>query len=227
MGREKEMNVTVKGIYNKSKIPPITFASEEMESQFALRLVNDLESTGRWRDFIFIDELGQEWTKKQFQKLTEEIEETPQNVTIYFDGSHRPGETFAGAGIAIYYTQNNKRFRIRSNEVFDYIEDNNEAEYCALLAAVKRLDELGVKHQKIMIKGDSQVVLKQLTGEWPCYEENLNKWLDRIEEQLKNLGLHFETMAVPRKDNEEAHRLATQALEGIEIDGQLELPKMG
>ena len=221
------MKVILKCIYNKSKLPPITFTSEEMDSEFALKLANDLESTGRWRDLIIIDELGQEWTKKQYQKLSEEIEGTPQNVTIYFDGSHKPGETTAGAGVAIYYTLNNKRYRQRSNMSFDYIEDNNEAEYCALLAAVQKLEELEVKHQKIMIKGDSQVVLKQLTGEWPCYEENLNRWLDRIEEQLKSHGLHFETSSVPRKENEEAHRLATQALEGIRIDSQLELRDMG
>lgn len=208
-------------------MPSVTFTSEEMDSQFALKIANDLERTGRLRDLIFIDELGMEWTKKQYQKLTEEIEETPQNITIYFDGSHTPGETIAGAGIAIYYTQNNKKYRLRHNERFDYIEDNNEAEYCALLAAVKQLEQLGAKHQKIMIKGDSQVVLKQLTGEWPCYEENLNKWLDRIEQQLKDLGLQYEILAIPRKENEEAHRLATQALEGIEIDSQLELPNMG
>ena len=217
------MKVILKCIYSKSKIPPITFTSEEMESQVALRLANDLEGTGRWRDLILIDELGQEWTKKQFQKLSEDIEGTPQNVTIYFDGSHKPGETVAGAGIAIYYTLNNKKYRQRSNISFDYIEDNNEAEYCALFAGIQKLGELGVKHQKIVIKGDSQVVLKQLTGDWPCYEENLNRWLDRIEEQLKSLGLHFETVAVPRKENEEAHRLATQALEGTKIDSQLEL----
>lgn len=221
------MKVTLKCIYHKTKIPPVTFTSEEMDSHFALKLADDLEGSGRWRDLIFIDEIGQEWTRKQFQKLTEEIEDNPQNVTIFFDGSHRPGETAAGAGIAVYFTQNNKQYRLRSNEYFEYIEDNNEAEYCALSAAVQRLEDLGVNHQKIMIKGDSQVVLKQLTGEWPCYEENLNKWLDRIEQQLKKLGLHFDTMAVPRKENEEAHRLATQALEGIRIDSRIELPKMG
>ena len=217
------MKVILKCIYQKSKIPPITFTTEEMDSQIALQLANELESTGRWREITILDELGQEWTKKQYQKLSEEITGTPQNVTIYFDGSHRPGETIAGAGVAIYYTLNNKQYRLRSNRNFDYIEDNNEAEYCALLAAVQKLEELDVRHQKIVIKGDSQVVLKQLTGEWPCYEENLNRWLDRIEEQLKSLGLHFETMAVPRKENEEAHRLASQALEGISIDSQLEL----
>ena len=221
------MKVTLKCTYNKSKIPPVTFTSEEMDSQFALTIANDLESLGRWRDIKIIDELGAEWTKKQYQKLSEEIKGTPQNVSVYFDGSHQPGRTTAGAGIAIYYTLNNKQYRLRSNESFDYIEDNNEAEYCALLAAVQKLDELEIKHQKIMIKGDSQVVLKQLTGEWPCYEENLNRWLDRIEDQLKRLGLKFETMAIPRKENEEAHRLATQALAGTKIHSQLELPNMG
>ena len=57
------------------------------------------------------------------------------------------------------------------------------------LLCVECTKELGVQHVPCDIKGDSQVVIKQLAGEWPCYEENLNRWIDRIEERIKKMGL--------------------------------------
>lgn len=221
------MKVTLRWEYTKSKLPKVTFTSEEMEGDIAIQIAGDLERIGRAQEIIFIDEIGQEWTKKQFMKLTEKTKEDPHDCMIYFDGSHIPGETAAGAGVVIYFKQNGKTVRSRYNERFDLIEDNNEAEYSALYAACLKLEEIGVRHQRIVIKGDSQVVLNQLSGEWPCFDESLNGWLDRIENKLKELGLEFEVQPVNRKANDEAHRLAQQALEGTFINSMLEMPAGG
>ena len=70
-------------------------------------------------------------------------------------------------------------------------------------------------------------MLNQLSGEWPCFDEALNSWLDRIENKLKELGLEFEVQPVNRKANEEAHRLAQQALQGTFINSQMEMPAGG
>ena len=129
----------------------------------------------------------------------------------------------AGLGIVIYYRQGKKKYRLRVNESIDEMETNNEAEYAALHYALNLLEEIGVHHVPCDIKGDSQVVLKQLEGEWPCYEENLNRWLDRIEEKIKRLGLKPRYQPIPRNENKEADKLATQALEGKEIDSKMQL----
>lgn len=221
------MKVTLKWVYTKSKLPNVAFTSEEMDGDSAIQIAGDLEKIGRAQEILFIDGIGQEWTKKQFLKLNEKIKEEPHEFVIYFDGSHVPGGTEAGAGVVIYFKQNGKTVRARYNERFELIEDNNEAEYCALYAACLKLEELGAKHQRIVIKGDSQVVLNQLSGEWPCFDEALNKWLDRIENKLKELGLEFEVDPVHRKANEEAHRLAQQALQGTMINSLLEMPAGG
>lgn len=56
-----------------------------------------------------------------------------------------------------------------------------------------------------------------MNDEWPCYEEELSKWMDRIENELNQLGIVATFESIPRKRNKEADRLATQALKGIEI----------
>ncbi|WP_455663153.1 reverse transcriptase-like protein [Pradoshia sp.] len=221
------MKVILKWVYTKSKLPNVAFTSEEMDGDIAIQIAGDLEKLGRAQEIMFVDDIGQEWTKKQFLKLNEKVKEEPHEFVIYFDGSHIPGETGAGAGVVIYFKQNRKTIRVRYNEHFDLIEDNNEAEYCALYAACLRLEEMGAKHQRIILKGDSQVVLNQLSGEWPCFDEALNRWLDRIENKLKELGLEFEVQPVNRKANEEAHRLAQQALQGTFINSLMEMPAGG
>ncbi len=45
------------------------------------------------------------------------------------------------------------------------------------------LEELQVKYEAVRLRGDSQVVLQQLAGKWPCYDEHLNDYLDQIEQK--------------------------------------------
>ncbi|MFD3446040.1 reverse transcriptase-like protein, partial [Microbacteriaceae bacterium 4G12] len=157
-------------------------------------------------------------TKKEAVKLVKKVEEEPHDIIVYFDGGYNVQTKEAGIGVSMYYQKDGKTYRIRRNEQFAGIENNNEAEYAALLYAMQILEELGVQYQKITLRGDSQVVLQQILGEWPCYEPNLNQYLDRIEEKSKELKLKLNCEPISRKNNKEAHQLATQALEGVSID---------
>lgn len=211
-----EMNYKIKGA-------PLFFTSDYMDGERALIAGDELEKSGKVMNLLFIDELGSEWSLKELRKLTAVIEAEPHNITLYFDGGFTKGTNEAGLGAIIYYSQGKKNFRLRANEHIEEMETNNEAEYAALYFALGLLEELGVHHLPCEIKGDSQVVLKQLEGEWPCFEENLNRWLDRIEEKMKSLGIEPTYTAITRKDNKEADRLATQALEGTSIKSTMEI----
>lgn len=200
-----------------------TLSSELLPANQALVLAEDFEKTGRVKELLFYDEDGTKWTKKEVARLLKEVETEPQDVVAYFDGGYDLSTNAAGLGAVIYYTQNNKKYRIRENTAFDEMESNNEAEYAAFWFLLQQLEELGVHHASVTFRGDSQVVLQQLSGEWPCYEENLNRWLDRIEGKLKQLGIRPAYEPVPRKENSEADRLATQALEGVAVSSKLEL----
>lgn len=201
----------------------VLFTSDWLDADMALIAGEQLEKSGKATDLSFIDEMNSSWSLKELRKLSAEIEEEPHDIKVYFDGGFNKDTTEAGLGAIIYYKKGKKNFRLRANELIEQMDTNNEAEYAALYYALSLLQELGVHHLPVEIKGDSQVVLKQLEGEWPCFEENLNRWLDRIENKIKELGLEPRYEALPRKENKEADRLATQALEGTIINSTIEI----
>ena len=189
----------------------------------AIQFAEDFEKTGRAKGLLFQDEMGVEWTLKEVKKLSKQVEEEPQDLTLYFDGGYDIETKEAGVGISIYYKKQGKLYRIRRNAYLEGIDDNNEAEYAALLYGINILEEIGVKYESVILRGDSQVVLQQLAGEWPCYEEHLIHYLDQIEQKAKQMKIKLVCEPVSRKQNKEAHQLATQALERTNIDSHKEI----
>ncbi|WHY84373.1 reverse transcriptase-like protein [Neobacillus novalis] len=195
----------------------VQFSSDWVSGETAIQIGEELEGSGKAADLYFYDEKGTSWILKEMKKLLTEIEDDPHEITVYFDGGFLKESNQAGLGVVLFYKQGKKKYRIRANERLDEMDTNNEAEYAAFYYALNILEDLGVHHLSCEFKGDSQVVLKQLEGDWPCYEEALNRWLDRIEEKMKTLGLVAKYTVISRKENKEADKLATQALEGKEI----------
>jgi ribonuclease HI len=202
---------------------PVKFESEPVSGETALQIGEELERTGKAVDLIFYDEMGADWNLKQLRKLLAEMDEEPSNLVVYFDGGFDKEKKMAGLGTVIYYQQGKKKYRIRVNERFDEMETNNEAEYAALYFALNVLEEMGVHHMPCEFKGDSQVVLKQLEGEWPCFEEELNRWLDRIENKIEKMGIKAKYTPINRNENKEADKLATQALEGKMVQSKMQI----
>lgn len=217
------MKITIEWTYKTKNGIETTFRSEEMPPAHALTIGEDLEKTGRAKKIQYIDQHDSTWMTKELKKYIKEIETEPHNVKVYFDGGYDIQTSHAGLGIAIYYEQSGKQYRLRRNAAASGLNSNNEAEYAALHLAIVELDLLDVHHQTVQFIGDSQVVINQMSGEWPAYEKDLAGWADRIDEKLNNLGITPEFELVPRKSNSEADRLATQSLQGIEITGQIEL----
>ncbi|MCA0969531.1 reverse transcriptase-like protein [Halobacillus litoralis] len=217
------MQVRIEWVYKKKKGPSVTFFSEEMKAQAALLVAEDLEKTGRVKEIQFIDGDHQTWSVKEMKKFIEGIQTEPHDAVIYFDGGYDIGNHQAGLGAVIYYQQNHKTYRLRTNAGVDEMESNNEAEYAALHFALRELEQLGVQHQEVTIKGDSQVVINQLKDEWPVMEEGLSKWADRVENHMKMIGVRPSYELISRKQNKEADRLASQALEKVEVRSTKEI----
>ena len=201
----------------------VSFRSDWLEAELALLLGEDIEKSGKGTDIYYYDEIGTSWKTKELKKLLAEIEEEPHDLIIFFDGGFNKDSNQAGIGVVIYYKQGKKKFRVRTNEIFDEIDNNNEAEYAAMYFAVNLLEEMDANHIACEFKGDSQVVLMQLKGEWPCYDDNLNRWLDKIEEKIKKLSIHASYTPITRSENKEADKLATQALEGKLINSKMQI----
>ncbi|MGV3464422.1 MAG: reverse transcriptase-like protein [Heyndrickxia sp.] len=217
------MKVKIKWVYRGAKTAELIFESDWISQDVLDRSLDDIYSTGRVKDLTIIDEMGTEWTKKEYLKLKEKVKDEPSNCTIYFDGGFDRQSGTAGIGMVLYYQLGTEKYRYRQNAKIDAIQTNNEAEYIALHNAITLLEEIGAHHIPCIIKGDSQGVLKQLSGEWPCFEKILNDWLDRIEEKIELLGLKTTYMPISRKENKEADQLASQALEGKTISSHLKI----
>ncbi|ANF45446.1 MULTISPECIES: ribonuclease H family protein [Priestia] len=211
------MNFQIEWHYKSSKQKQLIFASDFTDANEALMIVGDLEKTGRTKEIFLLDEQQQKWTVKEAKKLLQEVQTEPHDIVAYFDGGYEHDTLLAGLGVVIYFKQNNNSYRIRRNSRLQEIESNNEAEYAAFYYLIQVLEELGVHHIPVTFRGDSQVVLNQLAGEWPCFEEEFNRYLDRIEDKMQELGIRPVYEPISRKENEEADQLATQALQGIPI----------
>ncbi|AXI09783.1 hypothetical protein CUC15_12970 [Oceanobacillus zhaokaii] len=217
------MNIKIELTYKTTKGTEATFISDEMRAEKGILIAEDLEKTGRSKNLSFIDRHDNKWTIKELKKFMQGIETEPHNVTVYFDGGFDLKTRKSGLGCAIYYEQNGKNFRQRINASVEELETNNEAEYAAFQLGLKEIERLGVHHLPVTFIGDSLVVINQLNGEWPVYEAELSKWIDRIEKQLERLGITPEYEIVSRKKNKETDHLASQALDGIEIRSTVEI----
>ncbi|MET1030223.1 reverse transcriptase-like protein [Domibacillus tundrae] len=216
------MQMTIRFIYDFKGVKT-AFTSDPTDRQLVLKTADDLLKTGRVKEIAVIDELGQEWTLKEFKKLNEQLDEEPEKITVLFDGGFDVESNRAGVGTAIYYSKGGKRYRLRENAHFDGLESNNESEYAALYFAMQKLEELGVKGQPVTITGDSLTVLNQLGGDWPCYEESHARFLARIEEKFAAMRIKPLYKPVDRRHNKEADQLARQALLGTAISSHTEI----
>lgn len=216
------MKFFLKYLYRSKMVGEINFQSELLHGEDAIKLAEELENRLQIK-VHFVDINDSEWLKKDVKKLVEKEITEPTNIMIYFDGGYDLQSKVAGLGICIYYSQNGKRIRMRKNKMLTGLDNNNEAEYAALEYAINELNWLEVKQQEIAIRGDSKVVLQQLLGEWSVYEETFQNYINRIEKKLLNHQISPVFEILLRNENKEAHNLATQALEGIEIDSSLEI----
>ena len=87
---------------------------------------------------------------------------------------------------------------------------NNQAEYRAMIAGLKKAIELGA--QDVQVKSDSELLVRQICGSYRVK----NKELKPLYEEVKRLASsfkHCEVIYIPRELNYEADRLANSALD--------------
>src|SRR5438128_3166527 len=86
-------------------------------------------------------------------------------------------------------------------------QDNNVAEYVALLEALQCA--LSLKAQSLHVYSDSQVVVRQMTGQYNCRSSRLYS-LNWVCRKLSR-ALIFTISYIPRENNAEANSLAGAA----------------
>jgi ribonuclease HI len=141
-----------------------------------------------------IEELEQ--TKKFIENEIKSRSDEPRKikkVLTYTDGASRGNPGDAGIGVLIFDEKDEKLV-----QDFQYVGicTNNEAEYRALLLALDRAYE--VTQGDVECYMDSELVVRQLNGQYTLKSENLAKYHQEVKDRLlkfANVSFHH----VPRE----------------------------
>ncbi len=130
-----------------------------------------------------------------------------RHLTIYADGGARGNPGPAGIGAVLLDSKGEKL-----SEVSKYIgiATNNTAEYLAAIYAL--IEASWMNPESIVLKLDSQLVIRQLNGQYKVRDAKLKKFYDICLHSLKRYD-KFYLVHIPRTENKDADRLVNKAID--------------
>jgi ribonuclease HI len=138
-------------------------------------------------------------------------------AVIHTDGGARGNPGPAAIGIVIEFTQNSPDVAENKNlKIGKYLGEttNNFAEYTALFEALTKAHEL--KASQVECYLDSELVVKQLNGQYKVKDQNLQiLW-----QKIKDLSKKFSQISfkhVPRAMNKEADKIVNEVLDSQQL----------
>ncbi|MBI2052430.1 MAG: ribonuclease HI family protein [Candidatus Sungbacteria bacterium] len=138
-----------------------------------------------------------------------------EKIIVYTDGGSRgnPGPAAVGVVVLNESGQKLKEYGAQLEEV----STNNEAEYEAVIFALKKLKQFFGKEKTkslaVEFRVDSELIASQLAGEYKVNEERMQMLFMKV----WNLKFDFGKLifkSVPREANKRADELVNQALDG-------------
>ena len=129
------------------------------------------------------------------------------SIVAYIDGGARGNPGPAGYGVRI---EDEHGTLVAEFNGFLGSATNNVAEYNGLLAALRYAREHG--HRKVRIKSDSELLVKQMRGEYRVK----NAGLQPLYQEACGMARHLDRIVyehVRREQNEDADRLANLAMD--------------
>jgi len=125
------------------------------------------------------------------------------SLVAYVDGGSLGNPGPSGIGVVIEGAENGKI------EIRKWIghQDNNVAEYAALLEALQYAVEISA--EALHVFSDSEVIVKQMRGEYTCRNPRLYSLNWTCRKLARSLA--FSISHIPRASNTEANSLASSA----------------
>lgn len=147
--------------------------------------------------------------KKKEIKIHPEID-LECRYKLQFDGCSKGNPGLAGAGAVIYEQLASVEAEIWSSRLFvGNKATNNEAEYAGLILGMKNAILLNI--EELLVEGDSNLVIKQINGEYKVKAENLlpsYKEAMLLINQFKKIVFKH----IYREKNKRADELSNQAI---------------
>ena len=131
-------------------------------------------------------------------------------VKVFTDGASRGNPGTAAVGIVIN-DENDKEIRTSGKYIGECT--NNVAEYTALIESVKLLKELNEPIEEINFFCDSELIVKQIRGEYKIRNKDLINLSLEFWKEIKSLNKKFSIRHIPREKNKTADLLANKALD--------------
>ena len=125
---------------------------------------------------------------------------------VYFDGACRGNPGPSSVGWVIVTSEG---VAAEGSETIGRAT-NNQAEYEALIRALRAARDYGF--DTVEVKGDSELIVKQVTGAWNTNDPELRERRVTVRELLAEFD-DWELSHVPREINERADKLANEALD--------------
>ena len=139
-----------------------------------------------------------------------------EKIIVYTDGGSRGNPGSAALGVVI---KDEVGHTLKSYGKSLGVATNNEAEYSAVVSALQKLKALfgkeKIKDMNVEVRMDSELVKKQLNGEYKIEEERLFPFFIKV----WNLKMDFGAICfthIPREQNKEADLLVNKALDTVQ-----------
>ena len=131
-------------------------------------------------------------------------------LNVYTDGASRGNPGLAGIGIVIKDIDDNI---VTTGKKFLGLLTNNSSEYTALIEGVKLLRTLDLEFSEVNFFLDSELVVKQIKGQYKIKHKDLIKLSIEFWSEIKLLGKNFTITHIPREKNKIADKLANEAID--------------
>lgn len=129
-------------------------------------------------------------------------------LLVYTDGGARGNPGPAGIGVAIYDGSSDP---ISTHHAYLGSMTNNQAEYHGALLGIQKAIEQGAPH--IVLHMDSELVVKQLLGEYKIKNADLRSLYMDIQNEIGPWGGTLDVIHIPRAQNAVADALANVAMD--------------
>ncbi|MFD1570598.1 ribonuclease HI [Halorubrum laminariae] len=139
-------------------------------------------------------------------RLTNLLADGGGRAHVYFDGASRGNP---GPGAVGWCLVTSDGIVAEGGERIGRVT-NNQAEYAALIRALEAAEEYGFDETDV--RGDSELIVKQVRGEWNANDPELREKRVRVRELLDRFG-RWSIGHVPREINARADDLANEALD--------------
>lgn len=140
-------------------------------------------------------------------------------LIIYTDGGSRGNPGPAALGVVIYQKLQGNNDSVELVKKYnEYLgkKTNNEAEYQAVIFALKKIKQLfgknNIEELELEFRSDSELVVKQLNGEYKLKDPKSKEFFLEI----WNLRMDYKNVIfkhIPREENKEADKLVNEALD--------------